>query len=1010
MGDYNPHHPTTLGMQWVPIRGEPYPLNPDEEIGVSFTVGAEATVATAGFFVDQPPAGISSQHPMITVYRLGQETATGPIRTLDVPVSGGVLGGGAVGGEDVAAALASPADGAWVLLPTTAATVDLSFAIDAPAAADLAGKRILNLELRYVAKKAIVDLPSVGSSFSAALFGPGGSAWAYGTMAVSATSMETTEIDSLPFGDINPDSAAYSTDPADRLPWTYPQLRRLAAGAANPLTVHISGDLEILLHHAALRITYCDESRVAVGAKTSWFGSASYRSGVNTVGLWDPLTLTRGVSLTPGQYTATITLAMQGPTTLVGPKPTLRRLRQLTPLPTHRGVIVTRATSSTPPAVPIATATASLVPLVVSTDTGVVAGCHGYDTQLAAPVFGSTTVTQILPAGDASLDYQLVRVYARRRGATTTALTIRNVANPTQAAAISPSHFDTLPEIIDGWREVTLPLPAPVALAVSTSWEIIAPGEVSANRWEILGARTTAPELGPATHGGTTIRLTWDDPAVAGGASPDTSADAALTVLASPAPVTGLTVTEHTQVLPPADPACPSGTAGIATGIGYHRLTWTPPQTIAATDPFDRPVTGGWGTTPAGLAWTTSGGAAADYTVAAGMGAQTLTSAAVARRGLLALALAHLEVHTTLQTPALATTARVEAGVVVRWQNANNHVAVMVDLNPDQSVGLRITQVIEGRSAVIGLLPAVAGLTHLADTGVRLRVAAVGGWIHAAAWPTTAAEPTGWHLSAPTIWTRAAQTGLGAMRAAANTNTNLTVAFDDITVTHLLPGFGTLELRRSDALDPTWHTILSATTATVAGFSDFEARVAVASTYRIRLVDQSGATSAWSPGVTHTLTTPGVRGARTGQGLLMFTTNQHQADGAALAYTTVFDRTPSRESTFPEAETVTVQRMFGRDFQTVFHGTERGGERFTRTLLIQTAAGGATSTRLRQLRDLAWADLPYVCVRDETGQRWLAAITVPSATLLGRRGTLLAQVEITEVTDTPHPIDPAVTS
>ena len=53
------------------------------------------------------------------------------------------------------------------------------------------------------------------------------------------------------------------------VPWTYPQLRRLAVGATTPMTVSISGDTDVMIQYASLRVTYCDETRLAVGGRTS---------------------------------------------------------------------------------------------------------------------------------------------------------------------------------------------------------------------------------------------------------------------------------------------------------------------------------------------------------------------------------------------------------------------------------------------------------------------------------------------------------------------------------------------------------------------------------------------------------------------------------------------------------------------------------------------------------------------------------------------------------------------
>jgi hypothetical protein len=98
--------------------------------------------------------------------------------------------------------------------------------------------------------------------------------------------------------------------------------------------------------------------------------------------------------------------------------------------------------------------------------------------------------------------------------------------------------------------------------------------------------------------------------------------------------------------------------------------------------------------------------------------------------------------------------------------------------------------------------------------------------------------------------------------------------------------------------------------------------------------------------------------------------------------------------------------MYRRNFQVAFKGTERGGEAFTRQILVQAAAVALPRLAdMHSLRDMAWADLPYVAVRDDIGDRWLAAVNVPT-NKVWKRKIYLAQVGIVEVSDTPYPVDP----
>ncbi len=104
---------------------------------------------------------------------------------------------------------------------------------------------------------------------------------------------------------------------------------------------------------------------------------------------------------------------------------------------------------------------------------------------------------------------------------------------------------------------------------------------------------------------------------------------------------------------------------------------------------------------------------------------------------------------------------------------------------------------------------------------------------------------------------------------------------------------------------------------------------------------------------------------------------------------------------------VDFQPMYGRDGSVAFHGTERGLSAFSRLILLHAAA--IQSVRLADaqiIRNLAWADLPYICVRDDIGDRWFANVRVPSVSARMDRTKYMAKVDITELTSSPFPVNP----
>lgn len=223
-------------------------------------------------------------------------------------------------------------------------------------------------------------------------------------------------------------------------------------------------------------------------------------------------------------------------------------------------------------------------------------------------------------------------------------------------------------------------------------------------------------------------------------------------------------------------------------------------------------------------------------------------------------------------------------------------------------------------------------------------------------------------------------------------------------------GFGAYELQRFDSLYPTgdFQTIMLATSPTVTGFNDYEARVGITSAYRIRALNALNFAGQWSTYVSGAPPAPGVTGGcSNATGALIFTSNADQSGASNAAYVMQWDGNPDEGFSLPEGDMVAFQPIYGRDGVIAFHGTERGLETFSRLVLLQQAA--IDPVRLadaKTLRDLAWADLPYVCVRDDIGDRWFSNVRVPNINVRNNRQSYMARVDITETTLTPYPVDP----
>lgn len=218
-------------------------------------------------------------------------------------------------------------------------------------------------------------------------------------------------------------------------------------------------------------------------------------------------------------------------------------------------------------------------------------------------------------------------------------------------------------------------------------------------------------------------------------------------------------------------------------------------------------------------------------------------------------------------------------------------------------------------------------------------------------------------------------------------------------------GFAYYELQRQDTISTDWFTIAQLTSPSASGFKDYEARVGITTSYRIRSVNALLFAGPWSSTITNSFNAPGV----TGQGMganaraLLFTSNKAQNGARNLAYAIAADDSGSEAVNFPEAGFTQFQFMYGRDYQTAFRPLERGGTTFQRSVVVQAAAiSPPTLADFNSIRDLAWDSLPYVCVRDEDGNRWLANVAVPQGAVRGNNRTIyIADLTITEVTGTP---------
>lgn len=860
-----------------------------------------------------------------------------------------------------------------------------------------------------------------------------------------------SQVGSFGLGEVNPMS---NTPPAtfttDQWPWRYQELARFEEtaginrtwihfdfGDTNALGVY-TGDMQ--LGYLAMEVLFCEEKRILFGGIKK-MTTADYILGQNQVTMRD-LALNANPVLLPGTYTVALEMPdvgdLPGSIVTLGQSfakdqtyPVFNGLRELYEIPTHPGRQVNLTRTEDEEFSVEETLILPQLSLHASGASGPLTEVHVYGQQARAQVYGNFTATQEIldSAAGGARSYPWVRFYARRFGNTTVPLKLDSptITGTGLSVQITPVEFDALDEIVDGWKEVTLRFTTAPTMGAGTNpqWRWSAIGETNGNRWEVLGVTApalsgipgnllnlapSASQLSTATYGapsaGSTINMGWMPqyaPPVSAPAD-DTTTDAVLMFALDMQTVTGFGIAEQSQTLVGIGLDCGVNPCCIPSAIKYNRLTWSQPvNTNFLSDNFNRTVAASsWGTSSGGQAWSAPGaGITAEVNGTQGVLTSTTATTRIIR---LTTGGVDQDVRATVTLATAVVSGDYNVGLMFRVTDSSNYYSAKVIYTTTQ-VELRLVSTVAGVNATL----ASVFLTNLLPSTTsqrQVRVMIVGNRILAKLWADTEEEPTSWMLD---ITDNTFTTGDGAGISTQNLGGNTTVVYnvDNFSVTPPDINFGYYELQRMDTVDTDWATIMKATSTSTTGFSDYEARVGILSSYRIRAVDVYDFPGQWSATVTNTLTEPGVTIGCTGGHLLLFTSNEEQDGSINLAYSSVWEDRVQEDFTFPEARFVELQAMYNRDFFTAFRPTERGGEQFSRTVLVQAAAiAPETLADFTSLRDMAWANTSYICVRDEDGNRWFATVLVPSGRVVHNRTLYMAPVEIIEVTDTPSQVDP----
>lgn len=201
-----------------------------------------------------------------------------------------------------------------------------------------------------------------------------------------------------------------------------------------------------------------------------------------------------------------------------------------------------------------------------------------------------------------------------------------------------------------------------------------------------------------------------------------------------------------------------------------------------AVDAFGRTTANGWGTADTGGAWTTSGGAASDYSTGSGVGKHSIGATASARGTLIGSGMVDCDAFVSASTVALATGSYVAPGIFARWLDASNFYRAEMRFNTDQTVTVAVLKTVAGVETSLGTF--VPPITHAAATLVRLRFQTIGTALRARAWSLTGQEPVDWHVTViDSALTAAGAMGCRSILNTGNSNTSpVVVSFDDFLI------------------------------------------------------------------------------------------------------------------------------------------------------------------------------------------------------------------------------------
>lgn len=204
---------------------------------------------------------------------------------------------------------------------------------------------------------------------------------------------------------------------------------------------------------------------------------------------------------------------------------------------------------------------------------------------------------------------------------------------------------------------------------------------------------------------------------------------------------------------------------------------------------------------------------------------------------------------------------------------------------------------------------------------------------------------------------------------------------------------------------------------------DYDAPLNEPVSYRVRVVGLNGTVGDWSAAVTATQVVES-----SGEGSWGFYTFTSNLDPTLnLLYLDVYDGPEARRRyEVLDAAQTAYDAEYQRDYWVEQRSTELRGVRFSRPLLVNAIAVPSAGKRgldrfaaLRRLQTVTYSPaqaidplgqrvIPYVTVRNESGDRFYASVLVPDVEVRQPSNLYFATVTVTELTGTPTPMESAL--